>query len=394
MDGMNRNDGMQTTEETITPLIAEKWLKSNVRNRTPNLGRVATIAAEILAGRWVVNGDAIRFGKDGTLYDGQHRLMAICKAAVAVRSNVVRGLEPEARDFIDLGGLTRTAKDVVAITDGVKISHMHVAWVAAAERMLRNGTLNGRQMAMSAADLRHAFANHKDALAGLAEPLGCGSHRRLVSAAPIGAFLIAWRTAPKKTYEFAQAVKTGEGLARGNPALTFRNYLIAQQGTHIGAATREDLALRTFAALDAFILGEPLKILRPNESARDRYIAAWKDAAAKGKAAPKLSVVPPASAPQGKFREAIMASQLRDTKKRTPDAPPPPVEVLPPKHSNTKTLAQIADVRKYLSDGKTHRTMEIASACDIPKGSIFRVLTEALDVRNVSPGVWALKKAG
>ena len=58
------SEQMQVTTETVTPYMAETWLKKNIRNRPPNLTRVETIAADILAGRWVVNGDAIRFGAD------------------------------------------------------------------------------------------------------------------------------------------------------------------------------------------------------------------------------------------------------------------------------------------------------------------------------------------
>lgn len=393
------NQGMQVTTETVTPFMAETWLKQNVRNRSANQTRVETIAADILAGRWVVNGDAIRFGADGTLYDGQHRLMAICKAGVAVESNVVRGLEPEARDMIDMGGGPRNARDVVAITDGINVSKAHVAWVVAADKMLDVGTLNSNTGAVTAAGLRRSIERHAPAAKALGDALGSGNHRRLVSAASIAAMLIAWKSAPEKTVAFAEAVKTGEGLVAGDPALTFRNFLIDAQGKRVGSSARDDIALRTFTALDACVRGESIKILRANEGARERFINAWKGksvppATKATTVAPKSAVVAskPVVVPPSKFAEAIRVSQIRDTKKRTPDAPPPPVEVMPLKHSNTKTVAQIAAVRKYLSDGKAHRTYEIADACDIPRGSIGRILTEALDVYNVEYGLWSMKK--
>lgn len=395
------NQGMQVTTETVTPFMAETWLKQNVRNRSANQTRVETIAADIIAGRWVVNGDAIRFGADGTLYDGQHRLMAICKAGVAVESNVVRGLEPEARDLIDMGGGPRNARDVVAITDGINVSKAHVAWVVAADKMLDVGTLNSNTGAVTAAGLRRSIERHAPAAKALGDALGSGNHRRLVSAASIAAMLIAWKSAPEKTVAFAEAVKTGEGLVAGDPALTFRNFLIDAQGKRVGSSARDDIALRTFAALDAHVRGESIKILRASETARERFIAAWKGKSSPSApkatpAAPKTVVVAskPAAAPSapGRFADAIRVSQIRDTKKRTPDAPPPPVEVMPLKHSNTKTVAQIAAVREYLRDGKAHRTYEIADACGIPRGTIGRILIEALDVYNVEYGLWAMKK--
>lgn len=391
------SEQMQVTTETVTPYMAETWLKKNIRNRSTNQTRVETIAADILAGRWVVNGDAIRFGADDELYDGQHRLMAICKAGVPVQSNVVRGLEPEARDMIDMGGAVRNARDVVAITDGINVSKAHVAWVVAADKMLDLGTLNSSTNAVTAAGLRRAIERHAPAAKALGDALGSGNHRRLVSAASIAAMLIAWKASPDKVVAFAEAVKTGEGLVAGDPALTFRNFLIDAQGKRVGSSARDDIALRTFTALDAHVRGESIKLLRANEGARERFIAAWKGKsappAAKAtkteKAASKPAVTP--SAP-GRFADAIRVSQIRDTKKRTPDAPPPPVEVMPIKHSNTKTVAQIASVREYLRDGKAHRTYEIADACGIPRGTIGRILIEALDVYNVEYGLWAMKK--
>jgi len=395
------SEQMQVTTETVTPYMAETWLKKNIRNRSPNLTRVETIAADILAGRWVVNGDAIRFGADNTLYDGQHRLMAICKAGVAVESNVVRGLEPEARDMIDMGGGPRNARDVVAITDGINVSKAHVAWVVAADKMLDVGTLNSNTGAVTAAGLRRSIERHAPAAKALGDALGSGNHRRLVSAASIAAMLIAWKSAPEKTVAFAEAVKTGEGLVAGDPALTFRNFLIDAQGKRVGSSARDDIALRTFTALDAHVRGESIKLLRANEGARERFIAAWKGRSAppaakatKNEKAPVKTASKPAVTPSapGRFADAIRVSQLRDTKKRTPDAPPPPVEVMPIKHSNTKTVAQIAAVREYLRDGKAHRTYEIADACGIPRGTIGRILIEALDVYNVEYGLWAMKK--
>ena len=104
---------MSNILETITPALVEQYLKSNTRNRTPNQGIVTMLTNAILHGKWKVNGDAIRFGADNTLYDGQHRLMAICKAGVPVQTHVVRGLAPEARDVIDLGGIADHEQDLL-----------------------------------------------------------------------------------------------------------------------------------------------------------------------------------------------------------------------------------------------------------------------------------------
>ena len=385
------NEQMRVTTETITPHVAEIMLMKNTRNRSANLNRVATIAAAIESGHFMLNGDAIRFGKDGTLYDGQHRLMAVCKAGRPIESVVVRGLEPEARDVIDMGGAGRTARDVLQITDGVTVPKMHVGWLVAADVMLATGSITSSKTIQSTDWLRSACKVHGEAVAAMCEVFGRGNKRILMPASSIGMLLITHRVYPAETTKFAIGVKMGEGLSAGDPRLTFRNYLIGIRGNPGGGTIRDDVAQRTLSAFDAYLRGDSMKLVKANATARDKFVAAWKA----WKPTPAVVYAPEKKAPPSapvKFADAIRASQLKETKKRTPDAPPPPVAVVPPKRSSTKTLAQIADVREYLSDGKTHKASEIAEACAIPRGSIYNVLTEALDVYNVSPGVWAMKK--
>ena len=77
----------------ITPDLARKWLLNNKVNRTLSVGRMSQYAYDMKHGKWQVNGEAIKFGKDGSLKDGQHRLFAIIKANVTVSSLVIYGLD-------------------------------------------------------------------------------------------------------------------------------------------------------------------------------------------------------------------------------------------------------------------------------------------------------------
>ena len=270
---------MISSVEYIFPSQAAEWLLSNTRNRPVSQRTVERIAEEIRGGGWVVNGDAIRFGSDGTLYDGQHRLLAIVKANVGVLTGVVRGLLPEARDRIDVGGRDRTARDVVQITDEIKITPVAAAWYSAAELLLRDRTFCGENGGQTPEELRAAIANHQAAVAALTPALSIGGVRRIATAAVVGCILIVWRTHPAEMVDFATRLKSGENLAHGNPILTMRNHLIATAGRTAGAQSRNEIALRTFAAIDAHLRGSTLLLVRPNATARDRYIDAWLEAA-------------------------------------------------------------------------------------------------------------------
>lgn len=94
---------MKAELKTITPEWARKTLnEKNMGNRDMNLRYVDKLAAEILAGRWKVNGDTIRLNKD-RLIDGQHRLAAVVQAGISVQSFVVEGLPSDVFDTIDVG---------------------------------------------------------------------------------------------------------------------------------------------------------------------------------------------------------------------------------------------------------------------------------------------------
>jgi len=81
--------------ETITPEIAKTMLGENVNNRRISRDNVNLFAREIRNGEWRFNGEAIKFGKDGRLLDGQHRLLAVIAADKPLTTLVIRGLEDE-----------------------------------------------------------------------------------------------------------------------------------------------------------------------------------------------------------------------------------------------------------------------------------------------------------
>lgn len=87
---------MNVKIETITPEIAESYLKRNTNNyRSIDSWTVKMYADDMAAGRWQFNGESIRFSKSGELIDGQHRLKAIVKAKVPVKMLVVRDVDDE-----------------------------------------------------------------------------------------------------------------------------------------------------------------------------------------------------------------------------------------------------------------------------------------------------------
>jgi hypothetical protein len=91
--------------------MARAWFERNVINhRGIRPSVVDAYARDMKAGRWVLNGDPIRFDQDGNLIDGQHRLLAIIQAEVPITSFVGRDLGDEAFLTLD-SGIKRTMGD-------------------------------------------------------------------------------------------------------------------------------------------------------------------------------------------------------------------------------------------------------------------------------------------
>src|SRR6266568_3853923 len=99
---------------TIRPQDATEWLRCNKNNRPVRKRHVEFLAAEILAGNWQVNGQAIVIADNEEVLDGQHRLFAIIEAGKPIQSLVVYGITPEAFRTIDTGA-KRTGADALAL---------------------------------------------------------------------------------------------------------------------------------------------------------------------------------------------------------------------------------------------------------------------------------------
>lgn len=100
------------TVERVTPAIATAWLASNHGNRNIRSKAVALLARDMAAGDWRFTGEAIKFDADGTLLDGQHRLMAVVQSGAAIDMLIIRGLDRDAQRVMD-SGAKRSAADAL-----------------------------------------------------------------------------------------------------------------------------------------------------------------------------------------------------------------------------------------------------------------------------------------
>lgn len=104
---MQKKDG----RTLITPEIALDLLTRNTNNRKLNPTRVAVLAALMIAGKFIFNGETIKIDRNGRMLDGQHRLHAIIKSGIPQYMIIVEDLDPECWITIDTGR-SRSLADV------------------------------------------------------------------------------------------------------------------------------------------------------------------------------------------------------------------------------------------------------------------------------------------
>lgn len=241
--------------ETITPEIAKTMLGENVNNRRISRDNVNLFAREIRNGEWRFNGEAIKFGKDGRLLDGE-----------PLTTLVIRGLEDETQQTMD-SGKTRTLGDVLTLR-GEKNSTQLAS--------LARAVYLADQLGMEAAaqnDLkptRGEIISFIDQTPQLADVLAASRAFRSQSGDMLTSSMFAslwWTFAHIDTdaaNRFFMSLTSGANLQADDPILILRNTLMAQPHK-AGRSTRDNrvrIAALTIKAWNKWRKGKPLRQLK------------------------------------------------------------------------------------------------------------------------------------
>lgn len=241
----------KTTVElkTFTPADAQRILAEyNKRNRNIKPATVALIARDLTDGRYLVNGETIKFATDGMLLDGQNRLAACVRANVPLTSWVVRGIDNDAFDTIDVG-LPRTGGDILHVQNE---SH---APVLAAALTLVGAYEAGRlpKGSISRNRLRPLLEAHPTIRESVTRIANNEISKQKLASKPILAFMhyMLSKVDPVKATEFFDRLEDGASLAPGSPILVLRNRLIRNAADPKKLASTDVFAL-CLKAWDAF----------------------------------------------------------------------------------------------------------------------------------------------
>lgn len=242
---------------TMTPEWAAKLLAENPSNRSVSRNTVAAMARDMEHGQFRLNGDAIRVGKDGSLYDGQHRLTACIRANADFETFLITGLDEDDRLTIDRGR-PRSVGDNLTLAFGVSSGKLVAA-------TLRNMVIFASQdlaAKPTAAELKTLLDLHPTVPDVAVKMVNVQPARPSVLAAIyyIGA---NYQKEPEKAEEFIKVFKTGIPFyGEGDPAHVLRELLLKEKQKGIRGTDARHYAL--FAtAWEKFLTGTLVHGLRP-----------------------------------------------------------------------------------------------------------------------------------
>ena len=214
--------------ETVTPQLAELWLKSNTGNRRMSPKHVTMLADEIVAGRWKVDGAAIRFADTGRLLDGQHRLHAIIEANEEVNTLVVRGLSEDVFGTIDRSK-ARKAADSLRFLGESNCSAL-AGSLAFVSRYFGKTMDHGRAAPSPGATME-LLEDHPEIRISVSRT--CGSRYKLIPPSAFAGlhYLFSYASADLAD-EWCDGIKGGFQMDKGCPFYLLRERLIVNASSH------------------------------------------------------------------------------------------------------------------------------------------------------------------
>jgi hypothetical protein len=261
---------MHAAVEIISVAQAKELLERNKINRTLRPRLVSRYAEDMRSGRWHSNGQTVVISVDGNLLDGQHRMHAIVMAQLPCAMLVVRGVDQRAFSTIDTGA-ARTLADVLSSEKCLYAAH--VAGIARAAYAYLSGV---QYKANPNKTVLYEFVGNHPYLYDVAKMVA-NSPKSHWSPCPLGSVLFLaneGRQLDAEVSSFLDALRSGEGLWKGDPRLTLREwYLATRSPDHKGLVRSETVFAASARAWNAYASGNQLSALRGLDSPTRRSMS-------------------------------------------------------------------------------------------------------------------------
>ncbi len=250
-------------KETITPSYAKELLKNNSFNRKIKEHHLRNLAYQMSSGQWVYNGEPIIIAKDGTILDGQHRLMAVALSEKTIEVYIVRDIEKDVMHTIDTG-VTRTPADAIHLNgydNSVALSKIIRMVILFRQKKMVTATRD-RGQNVSNGDLLSFLKNEPSIQFALGNSGVSNLRATILSRSEIAFFWYIFKDIDEsKANLFIDSLLSGKDLNEENPIFHLRNKLIADK---IAKTTKLNYSIKmklVFKAWDKFFKNQKVKLL-------------------------------------------------------------------------------------------------------------------------------------
>lgn len=254
---------MKMVLEKIGPERAKELLGKNDMNRTVRRRHVAYLADEMAAGRWKTTTHALGVMADGTLLDGQHRLLAVVASGAEIETWVAYGVEPDVQEVLD-NNAPRSVADQLSLIDGLSAAKAKTC----VARNLVSIMVGFQTVKLSVAVTRQVvdeFATELDVV--LAAVRGFRpAHRGWV----VAGLTFALAGAPELE-AFVHQVGGGQMLRSSDPAKAVRDWLV-NGGPHITNTYRRPAIEALFNAALKARAGKDVTVMRKGPQGLDYFL--------------------------------------------------------------------------------------------------------------------------
>lgn len=247
----------------VTPKDAEELLRRNTHNRAIRSEHVGSLARDMKKGQWTLNGEAIKISRDGTILDGQHRLLAVVLAGVPVWLTIVENLEPDTQYTMDLG-LKRGTGDHLRL-QGEADPFSLAAITRTAWQYSQDGESLNRHIKPTQAEIDTFLEQHPELRRSNEISGRCYKGFRFLTRTAYGTshFILLSRHGADngRIPEFFARVEDGAELTNGNPILTMRRRAMVDKANRVRLAMGDQVGylLYTFDTWNRFLdSGTPL----------------------------------------------------------------------------------------------------------------------------------------
>lgn len=241
----------------VTPALAAAWLKFNSKNRTPSRAKIRRFSRQMAAGKWMINGETVKFGASGRLLDGQSRLQAVVESGTTIVLEVRSGLPDATQESMDTGEARKHAHQLEMLGIGhpnEMAAALRLVWFW--DRGIIGSAGKGRQSGdITNTTIREAMEQHP----GIGASVGrCLNLKQLMPVSAAAFFHYVFAQADRKRADaFIERLTTGANLSATNPIYLLRERLTSDRMAQAKIGRREKFAL-IIKAWNAFRLGRPL----------------------------------------------------------------------------------------------------------------------------------------